>query len=621
MNTKLLTELLEQFNVESDRWFKVNNSIEQKYKFFEAFFSKIRHNKFSTETQFFGEFEEMCDNLLSLTTNKIALARAKGKSIKPYGYKEYVKRLLHLIDEKLPLEERIEDALEAKSEYNLKYFGQSSVSELVAYSKPHEYTMFTQRERQVVNYLGIKITSKKFGEYYSEFNQFIKDNILREYATSVYSEALKYDSKLKNIGFVFGNQPIVPSERLKSRTTLMLEIDQFFSWIFETKPVREINNCFIDNIVVKNFYTIKDEIELSELKTKKFIFLLGENGCGKSILLKAILITLKKSFIETQASKEITGIIDDILNYNKEFFLSATGYGDSDTENCDEFHTKGTVFLKNLYAYGTNRHKISQTARGEQYGFLTLFKNDEYLINSEEWLKKIRFSELENRNNRKSKYLKINDIEKILCDLLDLPGLKLDVNSDKVTFLVDTVEYSLLQLSEGFISVITFIIDLIARLHENNPTILDIKQIKAVVLIDELDMFLHPNWEKNICNKLVNWFPQIQFFITTHSPILIQGAPKDKSIIYRLKKENNKTQIAYKYNGTDIEEWLPNILISSPLFSPDFLDTIPKDIILKMRTDKDFNKLMEANANIEQLRLKETELLKKYSEILDKTYK
>jgi len=162
------------------------------------------------------------------------------------------------------------------------------------------------------------------------------------------------------------------------------------------------------------------------------------------------------------------------------------------------------------------------------------------------------------------------------------------------------------------------VIDLIARLTENNPAISDIKKFKAVVLIDELDMFLHPNWEKSICNKLMDWFPQIQFFISTHSPILIQGAPKEKTIIFRLKNENNKTELAYKYKGKEIEEWLPNILISSPLFSPDFLDSIPKEVIIKARTEDSFSKMLETNNNIELLIKKEEELRNLYLNKLNK---
>ncbi len=76
----------------------------------------------------------------------------------------------------------------------------------------------------------------------------------------------------------------------------------------------EINSCVIDAISIQNFYSVKSKVELTGLKDKKNIFLLGENGSGKTIFLKALLIALKKYQIEIEASKEITGIISDILS-------------------------------------------------------------------------------------------------------------------------------------------------------------------------------------------------------------------------------------------------------------------------------------------------------------------
>jgi len=597
MNNKLLIEWLSQYKETVDEWLKGNKDfkVTDRYKFFNDFFSKIRENNFSSDEQFFSEFENMCDNIHSLTTNKLALARAKNKRDRSTK-EEYIEKLNYLINKDVNIEARIKNVLENSSNYSLPYFGTSSISELVAYNEPELYTFLNQREKQAIKFLNIKINAKKFEKYFLEFNKFVQDEILPNYLDEVYETR-------------------TPA-KLKSNTTLMLEIDQFFSWVFETKKIGEVESCFIDNIIIKNFYSITDEIELSELKDKNFIFLLGENGSGKTILLKAILITLKKFFIETQASKEITGIIDDILNSNKDFLLSATAYQDVNKESIDEFNTTSTIFLKNLYAYGTNRHKISSTTKREPYGFLTLFKNDEYLINVEEWIKDIERKEL-----KKVKTITVKQVQTILKELLDVENLEIKIKEEKeskVVFIVNNVEFSLNQLSEGYISVISFVIDLIARLTENNPAISDIKKFKAVVLIDELDMFLHPNWEKSICNKLMDWFPQIQFFISTHSPILIQGAPKEKTIIFRLKNENNKTELAYKYKGKEIEEWLPNILISSPLFSPDFLDSIPKEIIIKARTEDSFSKMLETNNNIELLIKKEEELRNLYLNKLNK---
>jgi predicted ATP-binding protein involved in virulence len=57
-----------------------------------------------------------------------------------------------------------------------------------------------------------------------------------------------------------------------------------------------------------------------------------------------------------------------------------------------------------------------------------------------------------------------------------------------------------------------------------------IKESKGVVLIDEIDLHLHPNWQKRIVNDLKRTFPKIQFIVTTHSPFIVQSLKKEELI-------------------------------------------------------------------------------------------
>ena len=51
-----------------------------------------------------------------------------------------------------------------------------------------------------------------------------------------------------------------------------------------------------------------------------------------------------------------------------------------------------------------------------------------------------------------------------------------------------------------------------------------------MVLIDEIDMHLHPKWQRNIISDLKNTFPKIQFIATTHSPFIIQSLRAEELI-------------------------------------------------------------------------------------------
>ncbi|NJN77892.1 MAG: AAA family ATPase, partial [Saprospiraceae bacterium] len=77
---------------------------------------------------------------------------------------------------------------------------------------------------------------------------------------------------------------------------------------------------------IQNFYNFKENgIELQGLKDKRIIFLLGENGTGKTIFLKALLIALKKKFIDKMPIED-AGVILDALRNNKKMKVNVSAY-------------------------------------------------------------------------------------------------------------------------------------------------------------------------------------------------------------------------------------------------------------------------------------------------------
>ena len=83
----------------------------------------------------------------------------------------------------------------------------------------------------------------------------------------------------------------------------------------------------------------------------------------------------------------------------------------------------------------------------------------------------------------------------------------------------DTV-LKLNQLSDGEKCYIALVCDLTRRLVLANPSLLDPLQGEGIVLIDEIDLHLHPQWQLSALSKLTQTFPNCQFIITTHSPIV-----------------------------------------------------------------------------------------------------
>ena len=77
------------------------------------------------------------------------------------------------------------------------------------------------------------------------------------------------------------------------------------------------------------------------------------------------------------------------------------------------------------------------------------------------------------------------------------------------------------QLSQGEKSLIALVGDIARRLAILNPGLTNPLTGNGIVLIDEVDLHLHPSWQRSLCDRLIETFPNCQFVLTTHSPLVI----------------------------------------------------------------------------------------------------
>lgn len=82
-------------------------------------------------------------------------------------------------------------------------------------------------------------------------------------------------------------------------------------------------------------------------------------------------------------------------------------------------------------------------------------------------------------------------------------------------------------LSDGFRNMVAMVADIAVRCATLNPQLREraASETPGVVLIDEIDLHLHPKWQRRVINDLLSAFPQMQFIGTTHSPFVIQSLP------------------------------------------------------------------------------------------------
>ena len=86
------------------------------------------------------------------------------------------------------------------------------------------------------------------------------------------------------------------------------------------------------------------------------------------------------------------------------------------------------------------------------------------------------------------------------------------------------MELQLGELSDGYQAFLVIVFDLLLRYPYLFPELDEPLDGSAVVVIDEVDLHLHPRWQRTVIRQLFDLFPNTQFVLTTHSPGVLQGA-------------------------------------------------------------------------------------------------
>jgi predicted ATPase len=143
---------------------------------------------------------------------------------------------------------------------------------------------------------------------------------------------------------------------------------------------------------------------------------------------------------------------------------------------------------------------------------------------------------------------------KKLTHLLESRRMVLDLSGTKLRLPATA-------LSDGYQSMLAWIADLLGHAFlEHGPTAKP-KDLRGIVLLDEIDLHLHPHWQRRIVPLLRHVFPHVQFIVTTHSPLVVAGVEAHE--IVRLRLEG-------AHVITDQEEPEPGLKTASQLLSTFF---------------------------------------------------
>ncbi|MEH2085902.1 AAA family ATPase [Nostoc sp.] len=178
-----------------------------------------------------------------------------------------------------------------------------------------------------------------------------------------------------------------------------------------------------------------------------------------------------------------------------------------------------THLLKQIDAY-------DQALNGVQISFHRFFQ----------WFRSLE--DLENEERRDNPEFKTQQLEAVRQSIYSLiPGfsnLRVRRSPLRMTVRKQGEELTVNQLSDGEKCLLAMVGDLARRLAIANPGLTEPLEGEGVVLIDEIELHLHPKWQREIIPALTRTFPNCQFIVTTHSPqVLSQVKPEG---IYILEK-------------------------------------------------------------------------------------
>lgn len=342
---------------------------------------------------------------------------------------------------------------------------------------------------------------------------------------------------------------------------------------------------FLKSIHLKNVKCF-DELSLSfeeEAQAgtiRQWTLLLGENGTGKSTLLKAIALVTSGS----EALSDLLTEPSDWIQYGeKECVISAVLLTKEMEEkkitlSIQQEHSRLDAIIHNkeslqwldealkqspedyfLVGFGAYRHLSSNDSFvGKRSAFLnvraqsvaTLFDPDATLNPLESWAMSLDYQHDTGLD--------------IVRDVLDdfLPGIsfsQIDKQRGRLLFKTEDGIVPLRSLGDGYQSVAAWIGDLLYRVmqtFDNHPSPLE---ARGLLLIDEVDLHFHPKWQQELFSFLSSRLPNFQLIITTHSPMIAQQVGPGE--LHYIRRENGRINLE-QFTGNPRSLLLNQMLMS-----------------------------------------------------------
>lgn len=357
---------------------------------------------------------------------------------------------------------------------------------------------------------------------------------------------------------------------------------------------------YLERIHIKNYKAI-EELDI-DLKPGVNL-LIGDNGSGKTSVLEGIAVALGGMFVNVAGVSTKNIVKNDV-------HLKIKPLGDSSTsvEYCEPVSAGCSLHLSKNEKFTWNRVKEEVSAthtkidnkdvcmwmkkltnhadtnlplisfqsaarawrvkRGDfgtelkkklddrRCGYIGCLDSSMDVKSIQQWCLKQQISSYTKDNGIVREYEMFKNIVasfmKEINEFDQIPTIYYSPQFDELAYRDEKEEMPISKLSAGYQSLLWMIMDLAYRVCMLNPELKDKSQINGIVLIDEIDLHLHPKWQWKVIEALRETFENVQFIIATHSPIVISSSKETNLVLLDKDQEITYLPDCYGYEVEDV---------------------------------------------------------------------
>jgi predicted ATP-binding protein involved in virulence len=223
-----------------------------------------------------------------------------------------------------------------------------------------------------------------------------------------------------------------------------------------------------------------------------------------------------------------------------------------------------------VYGFGAGRQPAAASIarEGMEDGAANLFNSNAQLRNAEEWLLGLDYSASKPSKIQQTQKGRLSQAKRILIDILpDVLDIRFTTPTEKrprprIEFETHYGWVPLGQLGHGYQTLIAWMVDFASRMVDRYPDSKNPLAEPAVVLVDEIDLHLHPTWQRKVMSHLTTLFPNTQFIVTAHSPLIVQAAANANIALLRREGDH----VVIDNDVENIRGWRIDQILTSDLY-------------------------------------------------------